>query len=302
MFGYVKTCTPDLRVKEYEFYRSLYCGLCRAMAHKSRLLTLSLSYDFVFLALLRMALSDEKPTFGKKRCIAHPLKKRPFVERNADLDYCADASALLLYYNLLDDLADKKGFRRFLTRILLPAAKSMRKKSLGDGELDRIIAERLAEISAKEKERSTEIYDCAEPFGLLLGEVFAHGIADETDRRCLFELGRRIGRWIYLTDALDDLSDDQKSGNYNPFLAAGGSDEPHFRENARDCLTFELIEAEKAVGLLSFKDPGMAAIIQNILYLGLPSVADRLLFPEKYPDSRKKRRPKPETENGKEPR
>lgn len=300
MFGYVKTCTPDLRVKENEFYRALYCGLCRAMGHKSRLLTLSLSYDFVFLALVRMAVSDEKVEFGRKRCVAHPLKKHPYVKRNAQLDYCADASALLLYYNLMDDLADKKGFRKMITRLAMPAAKSMRKKSIGDGALDRVMSERLCEISAREKEGAAGIYDCAEPFGQLLGEVCAHKIADEAVHRCLFELGRRIGRWIYLIDALDDLEDDKKSGNYNPFLADGGSSDARFRENARDCLIFELIEADKAVRLLPFKDPGMAAIIQNILYLGLPAVADRVVYPEKYPDSRKKRRPKPDAENGKE--
>lgn len=280
MFGYVKTSTPDLRVKENEFYRALYCGLCRAMGHNSRFLSLSLSYDFVFLALVRMAISGETVEIGKKRCVAHPAKKRPYVKRTPTLDYCADVSALLLYYNLRDDLADKRGFRRLLSAICLPKAKSMRKKAVGDGELDRYMEERLAQIAAFERERAVGIYTCAEPFGQLLGEVFAHGIEDEATARCLFEFGRRIGRWIYLIDALDDLEDDGRSGNYNPFLTDGGIEDEHFRENARDTLRFELIEAEKAAALLNFQNRGMFSIIQNILYLGLPGIADKILFPE----------------------
>lgn len=279
MFGYVKTSTPDLRVKENEFYRALYCGLCRSMGHKSPFLSLSLSYDFVFLALVRMAISGEKVEIGKKRCIVHPVKKRPYVKRTPTLDYCADVSALLLYYNLRDDLADKRGFRRLLSAICLPKVKSMRKKAVGDGSLDRYMEERLAEIAAFEQEQAPGIYTCAEPFGQLLGEVFAHGIEDPATARCLFEFGRRIGRWIYLVDALDDLEDDRKSGNYNPFLTDGGAEDEHFRENARDTLTFELIEAEKAVGLLYFRNSGMFSVIQNILYLGLPAVAEKILFP-----------------------
>ena len=31
MFGYVKPYIPELKVKEYEFYRSVYCGLCRSL-------------------------------------------------------------------------------------------------------------------------------------------------------------------------------------------------------------------------------------------------------------------------------
>ncbi|MGM9680840.1 MAG: DUF5685 family protein [Eubacteriales bacterium] len=289
MFGYVRTCTPELRVKENEFYKALYCGLCRAMGKRSPFLSLSLSYDFVFLALVRMALSGEKVEFGKKRCVSHPFRKRLYVKSSLSLEYCASASALLLYYNLKDDLSDKKGIRRMASALCLPKAKSMRKSALGDGKLDGLIAGYLDEISSYEREGRTGIYTCAEPFGKLLGEVFSHEIEDEARRRCLFELGRRIGRWIYLVDALDDLEEDRKTGSYNPFLISGEDKTEHFRENMKDALTFELIEAEKAVSLLDFSDEGMFSIIQNILYLGLPKVAEDILNPKEKDQAAKKK-------------
>ena len=31
MFGYVKPDSGELRVKDYDFYRATYCGICREM-------------------------------------------------------------------------------------------------------------------------------------------------------------------------------------------------------------------------------------------------------------------------------
>ena len=47
MFGYVKTCTPQLRLCEWEAYRGIYCGLCRTLGRRfGPLARLTLSYDF----------------------------------------------------------------------------------------------------------------------------------------------------------------------------------------------------------------------------------------------------------------
>ena len=59
MFGYIQPYIPNLTVGDYEYYRAAYCGLCRSMGKVcgsgSRL---TLSYDGVFLALLRTALEN----------------------------------------------------------------------------------------------------------------------------------------------------------------------------------------------------------------------------------------------------
>ena len=31
MLGYVKTDSQELRMREYQYYRALYCGLCHRM-------------------------------------------------------------------------------------------------------------------------------------------------------------------------------------------------------------------------------------------------------------------------------
>ncbi|MBR3863261.1 MAG: hypothetical protein IKM42_06375, partial [Clostridia bacterium] len=133
MFGYIKTAQSELRLREYEYYRASYCGLCRAMGkctgQCSRML---LSYDFAFLVNVRMALTETVPTFKKRRCLAHPLHPRKMMEINEELRYCADASVILAYEKCRDDVADERGFRRFKARLrrlfVAPAYSRARKR------------------------------------------------------------------------------------------------------------------------------------------------------------------------------
>ena len=109
MFGYVTPLTEELKVKEHHLYKSIYCGLCKAMGkrvcHESRM---TLSYDVVFLVLIRLRLSGEPVSFRAERCAASPFRKKAVMERNEALDYGAAAGSLLAYHNLADDAADKK--------------------------------------------------------------------------------------------------------------------------------------------------------------------------------------------------
>ena len=90
MFGYVRPYVPELKVMDNELYRATYCGLCRTMGKRTGCFSkFALNYDFVFLALLRMATEGKKVDVKLRRCIAHPLKKRPMLEMNDSLEYSA---------------------------------------------------------------------------------------------------------------------------------------------------------------------------------------------------------------------
>ena len=55
MFGYIKTYPPELKVREQEYYRAVYCGLCRTMGKcTGQCSRMALSYDFAFLVMLRL--------------------------------------------------------------------------------------------------------------------------------------------------------------------------------------------------------------------------------------------------------
>ena len=82
MFGYVTPLEPELRVKEQRLYKAVYCGLCRTMGKRvcseSRL---TLSYDMVFLALVRFLLSEERLELEDVRCGTSLHKKKTVIKR-----------------------------------------------------------------------------------------------------------------------------------------------------------------------------------------------------------------------------
>ena len=107
MFGYVKTCTPQLRLCEWEAYRGIYCGLCRTLGRRfGPLARLTLSYDFTFYATLEMALREEVPEFRRRSCGVNPLRRCRHCEENEALNRAADMAILSLWYKAADTIAD----------------------------------------------------------------------------------------------------------------------------------------------------------------------------------------------------
>ena len=155
MFGYIRPKNAELKVRESEYYRAVYCGLCHAMRHVTGAFSrVTLSYDFVFLAIVRMGLIGEVPAFEQKRCFVHPTRKRPTACENETLRYCAGAAALLSYGKCRDDLHDETGLRRLGAWLLLPFLAHARRRALkkiaGLSVLEEQIAACLAEIAAIE--------------------------------------------------------------------------------------------------------------------------------------------------------
>ncbi len=272
MFGYVKPEKPELLVKEYEFYRAVYCGICRAMKKKTGGLSrLTLSYDSVFLALIRMLYEpDEAIGVEWRRCPVHPLKKRAMLKMNGAIEYTARAFAILTYYKLCDDISDERGLKRALVGTARPIVRGAKKRAKIP-ELERVVRDRLAEITLLERARTASADEPASLFGKLLGELFSYGLS-EGDRLVPYECGYHLGRFIYCADAAEDYAEDALAGKYNPYvLAYGGA--PLTRENRETIKCGLLLECKKieaAVALLPFGSRAtIENIINNIIYLGL---------------------------------
>jgi hypothetical protein len=282
MFGYIRTDTPELRVKENEYYKAVYCGLCRAQGKcTGQCSRMTLSYDMAFLALLRLAVNKDSPIIKKGRCIAHPIKKRAYVDLCEPLAYCAYAYALLLWGKTADDIADEKGFKRFKAKFMRPFAKKMRKKAIMHNytELDKIICDGLNALSDIEKQELQSVDIPADHFGNILSEVFSYGL-DARNAKIMRNIGKHVGRWIYIVDASDDLEDDLKKSRYNPFIYLYGkqllTDEQ--KGDVSRSLRLELASAETAFDLIDFEgSETIEGIVKNIIYRGMPDVADKIL-------------------------
>ena len=284
MFGYVKVNSSELKVKEYEFYKGTYCGLCRAMGRcTGQCSRMTLNYDFVFLSLVRMAIEGEAVEFERKRCLAHPLKKRNSMKSNPQLELSAGAAALLSYHKLRDDLADERGAKKLRARLLMPFASHSRKKAMKRGlsELDEKIESGLSRLSETEKSEVPSVDLPATVFGEILGDIMSYRL-DGSEGRIAYELGKHVGRWIYIADALDDADEDMEKERYNPFLLLYGGRAPEGAEleSIGIALKNELYSVESATDLIDTvgaRNEAIMNIIRNVIYIGMPATVEKII-------------------------
>ena len=281
MFGYIRTDTPELLVRENEYYKAVYCGLCRAQGRcTGQCSRMTLSYDVAFLALLRLAISEEQPKIKRKSCIAHPFKKRTYVDSCEALDYCAYAYAILAYGKAIDDIADEKGAKKLKARLVAPFTRRMRKKAIRKNyaPLDEAVNNALARLSETEKQKLPSVDIPADRFGDVMADILSYGF-EGNNAKIMRNIGRHIGRWIYIVDAADDLSEDLEKNRFNPFACLFGEKplDDAQKADVATSLRLELMEAEKAFDLIDYKEPTIEGIINNIIYRGMPDVAERVL-------------------------
>lgn len=292
MFGYLKPYTPELKLREYEVYRAIYCGLCRSMGNLTgQFSRMTLSYDFVFLAACRILLTDEAVNISKRRCAAHPLKKKLSADDCEALRFTACASAYLCEGKILDDISDERYLRRLRALLLTPAAKyfSARASRHTLSTDIRDVTERglAAQCEADHIENPSPDIS-ADAFGNLCGELFAIGL-DGAAERIAREVGFGTGRFIYLADAAHDIIEDMSLGRFNPLLSLYGEDAVEStkngkalrRETADEIMTAAVLELEpltKATELMcECKDRTISEIVKNTVYLGMPEAMKNCL-------------------------
>ena len=275
MFGYVKPYNPELRVRELEEYKAVYCGLCKQLGRSFGVFArFTLSYDFAFLAMLKTALDSEIcPETERCACIAHPFCKRIRVRENAAMQMAARAAMISVYYKLLDDRADEGFFRRIGAVLLLPFAKRARRKAIAfaDGAAADEAAAKMFAAQAQLEAEKCQIPDAAaEPTANFLAAVLKNCAATAEQAAVLERFGYLLGRYVYLCDALDDLEDDRRRGRYNPFLYAGG-EAAIAAKNALFLTTAELSDDFDLLELHRYE-----GILENIIRIGLRAEVIRI--------------------------
>ena len=268
MTGYVKISKADLKVKELEIYRGIYCSLCNALGRNySVFARLLLSYDFAFAAMLKIALSPSSCTFNQKRCPLNPAHKCYFCESREEINFCSHAIIIIAYYKIIDNLKDKEISKKLLCFLLKPIISLWHKKAVKNAP----------EIEA----RGAGIDEAADQSAIALGKIFS--LNAEEDAEALYKLGYYTGRFVYILDAVDDLPKDLKNGNFNPFAKKYNSVKTE-KEKAEFALYAEGVLNMTQSALLNAKDmlklKRFGNITENVLFKGLDQSAAKVL--EKY--------------------
>ncbi len=268
MFGYIRACKPELKIKEYETYKAVYCSLCKKLGKNYGLLSrLTLSYDFTFLALLNAALSDENLCFEQKRCAFNPLKKCNYCkkEKDAFLDFPAAAAMIMLYYKICDNIADESFFKALLFRIIKPVFKNARNKAKEQyPQLETVVSDYIFKQNSAEKAEKPTLDDLCNPTAEALSEILAFLSTDSTEKKVLSRLGYCLGRYVYILDAACDLEEDIKKKRFNILKELT---EEEMQKKVKEQLYFSINESALAFELLDIKK--FKTILGNIIYLGL---------------------------------
>lgn len=274
VFGYLQIHKDELKVKEYEAYKSVYCGLCKQLGKDYGILSrLILSYDCTFYAVMLMSLDRSCTGFHDGRCRFNPLKKCKFADCRSDAySKAAALSVISAYYKILDDINDSGFFRRAACRIVKPAFHRREKKaSKRYPEIDNIVREMMQNQQKAESDPDVTVDSAADPTAKMISGIISLEAKDDIQRRVLSELGYHIGRWIYLTDAADDIEKDKKHNNFNPFVKSGECDP----EYISSVLNQSLARAYDAYNLLDIID--FKPIIENMLIYGFPNKQNAVL-------------------------
>jgi len=286
MFGYIRAYRPYLRVCELDLYKGVYCGLCKTISSRcGYAATFTLSYDFVFLTLMKLGIDGAELKCEKKRCPMHPIRKTTCVScrcsENSAFEYSADSAAILTYHKLLDDIRDKGALKKLIAAALLPFyRKPYRRASERYPHLAKTIENAMSLQRKLEKEKCRSIDMASEPTAIMMRAIFRELARFDPDMRdTLGAFGYMLGRYVYLCDALDDLREDFRTQNYNPLI----TDKLKKSEQGRSELsgegfknTAEAVEQSVYLTLgamsqsyVKLELSEIKPIIDNIVYLGL---------------------------------
>lgn len=284
MFGYVRARRDTLPEGAWAEYEAAYCGLCRTMGSRYGLVSRAfLNYDFAFLAMV-LAPGDAAGAGGCVRCIRHPVKGKPACPGGDWLAVAGAESVILSYWKLRDNVSDSGWFAGLGARLLCLGLRRGYRRARGEQpDFDAQVVRRLGELRQLEEERCPSIDRTADCFARLLAAA-APKTGDSARDRALEQLLYHLGRWIYLIDAVDDLSEDREAGRYNPVLARFSAWSGEDREYLRRNMDHSLALAGAAFQLLE-PNP-WTVVVENILYSGLPGV-EELVFSGKWRERQK---------------
>ncbi len=283
MFGYIRVKKEELKIKNFEVYKAVYCSLCKKLGKSYGILSrLTLSYDFAFLSLLNISLKSGCVSFERKRCAFNPLKKCNYCKSSGELDMPSAAAMIMLYYKILDNIKDEKGFKKLGFLLLKPIFSGAHKKAAKKYPfIEETVAEYIEGQSLAESDDNCTLDSVCDPTAKALSKLLPLCSDDPSQKRVLERLGYCLGRYIYLMDAGCDIEKDIKSGSFNvlkKYVKEGNIKEDTVLKTEPQ-IYFCINEAAKAFELLEIKK--FKPILGNIIYLGLEDVYLKELKNEK---------------------
>lgn len=282
MFGYVQPYKPLLLVKDYEYYRGVYCSLCKQLGKNYGVFArMTLSYDCTFYAIMAMSISGVCPKFKNGRCAFNPLKKCNYcTQGQTELSLAAAVTVASVYYKLEDDIHDDNVFKQLISRIIKIPAKRWKNKAEKTYPKVVSIVKKMSEAQLKaEEDELASVDKLSEPTAIMLQELMQILVVDSTQEQICREFGYFLGKWIYLMDAADDYEDDKKKNNTNPFVyyfKDKDVSEKERKEYINNILNDTVSRIIPAYNLIEFKKEN--SVLENMANHGFGQMQKKIIF------------------------
>lgn len=273
MFGYTVPLEPMMSSKDTLAYRGYYCETCHQLRDGYGVMsTIIVSYEMTFANIILNSVMDEGvmidvPDTGRFCVMRHSRRHTELLKR------LAAYTVLVANNDLVDDRMDGPSVKSNFG--LLWLNRSIERAKRDYPLYDELIMKGYELLRAKEAEGCNDPIEMGRTSATSMIWVLKEIVGDEwTDE--LEELFLNMGIWVYVMDAVEDLEDDFRKGQYNPFLV--GVEE---FTNAKDFITANVYSISEVLGTIVGRiqsaylalRPSMKAnvdIADNIIYQGVP--------------------------------
>lgn len=277
MFGYVRTDTPYLFIKDDILYRAMYCGVCKGIGQTcGQAARMGLSYDVTFLSVILHNVKGIDVVVEKQHCLTHCIRSRQMANVDELTRQLGALNTILVYYKYTDDIADGdkgRGKRLWFKRGFARASRKY-------PEIARIVKNNLVAQEEVEKAKTDSLDRAADASAKMLAEL-AQYLLEEKATQYTYGLFYALGKWIYLIDALDDYDKDKKKGAYNPFVLAYPSEcrkalmQGEHGADVRYVFNALFFDIRENLSHVEF--PFNRDLSDNILLRGLPMMTKRIM-------------------------
>ena len=214
MFGHL-----DLLFGSREQLRYHQCSLCESLRqHYGFFGRLFTNYDMALCGSIVLETTGRPLPVTKKPCpmaLRNPVMRLPYGLGG----FLASMSVLLAAEKVKDDRYDEKRHYPAFVERWITAKREQAIQNLAGSGFDPALVEQSFQIQRDMEKTGGTLSDLAEPTGRVMAAVYtrAGSVCELGDHgRILGDIGRSLGRIIYVIDSLVDFQSDTRNGLFNP--------------------------------------------------------------------------------------
>jgi hypothetical protein len=207
-------------------------------------------------------------------CIS--LQKKAFAIGES-IDYSACVGFMLAMWKVRDNIKDEGNINKFVLNF---CKKSESKAVRNIPDAVKSCERHFTKLNMLEEQKCNSADECAAIFSDMCAELCTQTpfSTDKDIKRIIYSIGKAVGKWVYIIDAIDDYQKDIKSKNFNPFYYEVKSGKICIKDivDIAGCGLYKTLE-DAYLGVNLLPQSSNKAILANIISYGMHNVTDEIL-------------------------